>query len=151
MLFLALTAILALVSLPTPYASQGDNTTLPLTLPARVISTNQQAVCPHDEVQETARNETTQHIRNSIHDTIQPAHFGGEIKKFALNNIPAPTLTNLSTHAYSCRLVNVCLVNVSFVIITILWSIYKVQTIAGRLSSPKLIVESLDHPSPQLS
>jgi len=43
MLFLALTAILALVSLPTPSASQGDNTTLPLTLPARVISTNQQA------------------------------------------------------------------------------------------------------------
>jgi len=40
MLFLALAPILTLVSLPTPSASQGDNTTLPLTLPARVISTN---------------------------------------------------------------------------------------------------------------
>jgi len=35
-----------------PSASQGDNTTLPLTLPARVINTNQQAVCPPDEVQQ---------------------------------------------------------------------------------------------------
>ena len=66
MLFLALAAILALVSLPTPSASQGDNTTFPLTLPARVISTNLQAVCPPDEVQETARNETTQDTRNLI-------------------------------------------------------------------------------------
>ena len=81
MLFLALTAILALVSLPTPSASQRDNTTLPLTLPARVISTNQQAVCPHDEVQETERNETTQHIRNSICNTILPALFWGEKSK----------------------------------------------------------------------
>jgi len=49
MLFLALVAILALVSLPTPSTSQGDNTTLPLiTLPARVIIANQQTVCPPD-------------------------------------------------------------------------------------------------------
>ena len=75
MLFLALAAILALVSLPNPSASQGDNITLPLTLPARVISTNQQAVCPPDEVQETARNQTTQDNRNLIHNTILPALF----------------------------------------------------------------------------
>ena len=60
MLFLALVTILALVSLPTPSVSQGDNAPFPLTLPPRVISTNQQAVCPPDEVQETAKNETTQ-------------------------------------------------------------------------------------------
>ena len=60
MLFRALTAILALFSLPTPSTSQGDNTALPLTLPPRVINTNQQAVCPPDEVQEAARNETIQ-------------------------------------------------------------------------------------------
>ena len=71
MLFLALVAILALVSLPTPSTSQGDNTTLPLiTLPARVISANQQAVCPPDEVRETARSETTQDTRNTIRNTI---------------------------------------------------------------------------------
>jgi len=72
MLFLALITILALVSLPTPSASQGENT---LTLPPRVISSNQQAICPPDEVQETARNETTQDIRNSIRNTILPALF----------------------------------------------------------------------------
>ena len=74
MLFLALAAILALVSLPNPSASQGD-ITLPLNLPPRVISTNQQAVCPPDEVRETARNETTQDTRNSIRKTILPALF----------------------------------------------------------------------------
>ena len=58
MLFLALVATLALVSLPTPSTSQGD-IILPLTLPTRVIN-NQQAVCPPDEVQEAARNETIQ-------------------------------------------------------------------------------------------
>ena len=71
MLFLALTAILALVSLPTPSTSQGDNIILPLTLPARVIS-NQQAVCPPDEVQEAARNETIQDTQNVIRNTIIP-------------------------------------------------------------------------------
>ena len=74
MLFLALVTILALVLLPTPSASQGDNP-FPLTLPAIVISTNQQDVCPPNEVQETARNETTQDIRNSIRNTILPALF----------------------------------------------------------------------------
>ena len=57
-MFLSLASILALVFLPTPSASQGDNTALPLTLAARMISTNQQAVCPPDEVRETERNET---------------------------------------------------------------------------------------------
>ena len=64
MLFLALTAILALVSLPTPSASQEDHTTLTLTLPDRVISAIQQAVCPSDEVQETAKSEIIHKIRN---------------------------------------------------------------------------------------
>ena len=71
MLFLALVATLALVSLPTPSTSQGD-IILPLTLPTRVIN-NQQAVCPPDEVQEAARNETIQDTRNLIRNTIIPA------------------------------------------------------------------------------
>jgi len=71
MLFLTLVA-LALVSLPPPSASLGDNTALPLTLPPRVISANQQAVCPPDEVQDTARNDTAQDIRNLICNTIIP-------------------------------------------------------------------------------
>ena len=72
MLFRVVIAILALVSLLSPSASQGDDITLPLTLPARVISANQQAVCLPDEVRETARNDTTQEIRNSILNTILP-------------------------------------------------------------------------------
>jgi len=72
MQFLALVATLALVSLPTPSTSQGDNIILPLTLPPRVIS-NQQAVCPPDEVQEAARNETIQDTQNLIRNTIIPA------------------------------------------------------------------------------
>jgi len=71
MLFLALVDTLALVSLPTPSTSQGD-IILPLTLPTRVIN-NQQAVCPPDEVQEAARNETIQDTRNLIRNTIIPA------------------------------------------------------------------------------
>ena len=70
MLFLALVTILALVSLPTPSASQENNVPFPLTLPPRVTSANQQAICPPDEVQETARNETTQVIRNSIRNIV---------------------------------------------------------------------------------
>ena len=50
MLFLAFTAILALISLPYPSASQGDKAPFSLTLPPRVINNNQQAVCPPDEV-----------------------------------------------------------------------------------------------------
>ena len=73
MLFLVL-AILALVSLPTPSASQEDNTTLPLTLSVRVISTNEQAVCLPNEVQEMASSETDQDIRNMIRNTIIPTH-----------------------------------------------------------------------------
>ena len=53
MLFLAIVAILALISLPT---SQGDNIVLPLPLPARVIS-NQQAICPPDGVQEAKQQQ----------------------------------------------------------------------------------------------
>ena len=72
-IFLVLVAILALVSLPTPSASQEDNTTLPLTLPVRVISTNGQTVCPPNEVREMVRNETDQDIQNLICNTILPA------------------------------------------------------------------------------
>ena len=75
MLFLAL-AILALVSLPTPSASQGDNT--PLTLPARVINnTNEQDSCPPDEVRQMVRDETVQDVRNTIRNTILPTLCGG--------------------------------------------------------------------------
>ena len=70
MIFLVLTAILALVSLPTPTSGQGDNT-LPITLPARVTNTNEQ-VCPSDEVQETVRDEINQDVRNMIRNTIIP-------------------------------------------------------------------------------
>ena len=69
MLFLVLVAILALVSLPTPSASQGDNTALPATIAARVIN-NQQAICPPAE---TAREMINQDIQNSIRNTIIPA------------------------------------------------------------------------------
>ena len=74
MLFLALfIATLAVVSLPTPSASQEDTTTgLPLTLPANVISTSQQVVCPSDEMWESARDETTESNRNLIRNTILP-------------------------------------------------------------------------------
>ena len=68
---LALIAILVLVSLLTPSTSQGDNTALPLTLPARVIDTSEQ-VCPSDEVRETVRDEINQDIRNLTCNTIIP-------------------------------------------------------------------------------
>jgi len=66
--FLAFVAILALVSLPTPSTSQGDNTALPATIPPIVIN-NQQAICPPAE---TVREDFDQDIRNSIRDTIIP-------------------------------------------------------------------------------
>ena len=69
MLFLVLVAILALVSLPTHSASQGANTTLPIMVPARVISTNEQDVCPPSEM---VRNETVHDVRNMIRNTIIP-------------------------------------------------------------------------------
>ena len=62
MLFLVLVAILALVSLPTPSASQRANTTLPLTVPARVIRTNEQAVCPPNVVREMVQNEIVRDV-----------------------------------------------------------------------------------------
>ena len=58
MLSLVLVTILALVSRPTPSASQRDNT---LALPARVINTNE-AVCPSDEVREMVQDEIVQNI-----------------------------------------------------------------------------------------
>ena len=69
MLSLVLVPIIALVSLPTSSASQGDST---LTLPARVINTNEQAVCPSDEVREMVRDEIVQDIRNMICNTTLP-------------------------------------------------------------------------------
>ena len=67
MLFLAFVATLAMVSLPTPSASQED------TIPASVIFSNsQQVVCPSDEVWESTRDETTQNNRNLIRNTILP-------------------------------------------------------------------------------
>ena len=69
MLSLVLVTIIALVSLPTPSASQGDST---LTLPARVINTNEQAICPSDEVREMVRDEIVQDIQNMICNTTLP-------------------------------------------------------------------------------
>ena len=75
MLFPTLIAILALVSLPTPSASQEDNTAL--TLPARVINTNEQDSCPPDEVREMVRDETVQDVRNTIRNTVLRSHCDG--------------------------------------------------------------------------
>jgi len=69
MLSLVLVTIIALASLPTPSASQGDST---LTLPARVINTNAQAICPSDEVREMVQDEIVQDIRNMIRNTTLP-------------------------------------------------------------------------------
>ena len=74
MFLLALIAILALVSLPTSSASQGDNTVLPLSYPPRVINSTQQG-CPQDDVREAVRNAIIQDIRNSTRNTIIPSLF----------------------------------------------------------------------------
>ena len=66
MLFLA---FIALVSLPTPSASQGDNTALPAIIPPIVIN-NQQAICPPAE---TVWEMIDQDIQNTICNTIIPA------------------------------------------------------------------------------
>ena len=78
MLFLGLIAILALVSLPIPSASQDDSTIFPLPLPVRLINTTQQAVCPPNEVRQMARDETEQDIRNLIRSTVIPTLRGGQ-------------------------------------------------------------------------
>ena len=70
MLLRVLVAILALISLATHSASQEDNTSTPLTFPARVIDTSEQ-VCPSDEVREMV-HEIDQEIRNLTRNTILP-------------------------------------------------------------------------------
>ena len=77
MLFLAIAAILALVSLPTPSASQEANTTVPLALPVRVISTNGQD-CLSDEMREMVQNEINQDIQNLTCNIIIPTLCGGQ-------------------------------------------------------------------------
>ena len=73
-MFLALVAILALVALPTPSSSQGDNTTLPLIrFPSKVISSNQQALCPSNGQRQMLRGEIVQDIQNLIQNTTIPA------------------------------------------------------------------------------
>ena len=69
-MFLAVVAILALVCLPT---SHGDNTTLPLHFPLKVISSNQQASCPPSEVLQMLRGDIVQDIQNSIQNVTIPA------------------------------------------------------------------------------
>ena len=76
MFFLVLATILALVSLPTPFASQGANTTFPINFPIRIINTAHQASCHPDEEQEMAQDETAQDIRNSIRNTVIPTLCG---------------------------------------------------------------------------
>jgi len=99
MLFPVLIAILALVSLPTPSASKEDNTTLPLTIQARVISTSQQAVCPSEELRKTVRDEAAEDIQNSIHKTIIPTFCGGPTQ-----DSPAASCSVLSTNCSSAWL-----------------------------------------------
>ena len=89
-MFLALVAILALVSLPTPSASQGDNTTFPLPLPATVIN-SQQALCPPGE---TLRGEIHRDIQNMIHNTIMPALCDGQTQ--------ASSIASCSSLSTSC-------------------------------------------------
>ena len=69
-MFLAVVAILALVCLPT---SHGDNTTLPLHFPLKVISSNQQASCPPIEVLQMLQGEIVQDIQNLIQNITIPA------------------------------------------------------------------------------
>ena len=76
-MFLSLMSILALVSLPTPSAS----TALPLALPARMISTNQQAICRPNEVWETARSETA----NQGHSKLDTQHHYTNLLLFCYN------------------------------------------------------------------
>ena len=63
-------ATLALVSLPTPSASQVDNTNL--TLPARVIDVTGQ-VCPSDEVRLSERNKIAEDVRGLLRTTTATA------------------------------------------------------------------------------
>ena len=73
-MFLALVAIVTLVALPTPSSSQGDNTTLPLIrFPSKVISSNQQALCPSNEQLQMLQGEIVQDIQNLIQSTTIPA------------------------------------------------------------------------------
>jgi len=70
MLCIIVIATLALVSLPTPSASQVDNTNL--TLPARVIHITGQ-VCPSDEVRVSERNKIAEDVRGLLHTTTATA------------------------------------------------------------------------------
>ena len=57
------------ILLPTPTASQGGNTTLPLSLPPRVLTATEQT-CPSDEMQEMMRSQMSQDIRTLLRDNI---------------------------------------------------------------------------------
>ena len=70
MLYITVIATLALVFLPTPSASQIDNTNL--TLPARVIDVTGQ-VCPPDEVRVSERNKIAEDVRGLLHTTTATA------------------------------------------------------------------------------
>ena len=70
MLYVIVVATLALVSLPTPSASQVDNTKL--TLPARVINVTAQ-VCPPDEVRVSERNKVAGDVQGLLRTTTATA------------------------------------------------------------------------------
>ena len=70
MLYITVIATLALVSYPTPSASQVDNTNL--TLPARVIDVTGQ-VCPPDEVRVSERNKIAEDVQGLLHTTTATA------------------------------------------------------------------------------
>jgi len=57
------------ILLPTPTASQGGNTTLPLSLPPRVLTATEQT-CPSDEMREMMRSQMNQDIRTLLRDNI---------------------------------------------------------------------------------
>ena len=70
MLYVIVVTTLALAFLPTPSASQVDNTSL--TLPARVIDVYAQ-VCPPDEVRVSERNKVAEDVRGLLRTTTATA------------------------------------------------------------------------------
>ena len=103
MFLLALIAILALVSLPTPSASQGDNTVRPFSYPPRVINSTQQG-CPQDDVREAVRNAIIHDIRNATRNTIIPSLFPDLCSHLGQNrDYPAASCSEIPTTCSSGR------------------------------------------------
>jgi len=102
MMFLVLVATLTLICLPS--VSQGDNTALPVTIPTKVISTSQQAVCPSEELQRLHVS-TPQWCCNH---TLCP------VSQKTCTSVPVELITQYSSQrnnlwGFHCRKLQVCL------------------------------------------